>query len=164
VREILADPDQIADYFKGSKPRFTSTDRRYDKQVRKAIAEGRALDKATIDRIAKAHDARLLKARGDTIAKNEAFTAQAQGRAEAYRQLMDSGKVETIKKRWQHASAKDPRHDHRALDGAEVDLDASFVMGDGTRMQYPHDPAAGPEHTIGCRCSVIYVPQFRRPT
>jgi len=166
VREILGDKDQIADYFKtvdGKRvARYTSTDRRFDAQVRKAIAEGRALDKATIEKIAKAHDARLLKSRGETIAKDQAFTAQAQGRREAYQQIMDSGKVERITKRWQHASAKDPRHDHQALDGKEVDLNEAFVMGDGTQMQMPHDPSAGPQHKLGCRCSVIYIPKFRR--
>lgn len=164
VREILSDPDQIADYFRGKEPRYTSTDRRYDAQVRKAIAEGRALDKATIEKIAKRHDARLLKARAQTVARQETFRAQAQGRNEAYRQLQDSGKVETIKKRWLHNTAKDPRHDHAALDGKEVDLNEGFVMADMSTLQYPHDPDAGPQHTIGCRCSVIYVPQFRRPT
>ena len=168
VREILNDPDQIRDYFIKDrktgkwKPRYTSTDRRFDKQVRTAIAEGRALDKATIERITKAHDARLLKARGQTIAKNEAFTAQAQGRNEAYQQLMDGGKVESISKRWDHNSAKDPRHDHRALDGVEVGLNESFDVAGGT-MLYPHDPAASADQTIGCRCTVIYVPQYRRP-
>jgi len=166
VREILNDPEQIADYFKTVKgkqvPRYTSTDRRFDKQVRTAIAEGRALDKSTIERITKAHDARLLKARGQTIAKNEAFTAQAQGRNEAYQQLMDGGKVESISKRWDHNSAKDPRHDHRALDGVEVGLNESFDVAGGT-MLYPHDPAAGADQTLGCRCTVIYVPQYRRP-
>lgn len=162
VREILADKDQIADYFIGTKPRYTGTDRRFDAQVRKAISEGRALDKPAIERIAKLHDAKLLKARGETIAKDQAFTAQAQGRREAYQQIMDSGKVERITKRWQHASAKDPRHDHQALDGKEVDLNEAFVMGDGTQMQMPHDPSAGPQHKLGCRCSVIYIPKFRR--
>lgn len=163
VREILGDPDQIALYFKGDDPRYTSTDRRYDAKVRKAIAEGRALDKATIEKIAKAHDARLLKARGRAIAENEAFTAQAQGRREAYAQLLESDKVESIAKRWQHASLRDPRHDHRALDGKEVDFNEAFVMDDGTQMQMPHDPSAPAKHTLGCRCSVIYKPQFRRP-
>ena len=164
VREILSDPDLISDYFKGDKPRYTSTDRRFDAMVRKAIAEGRALPKADVERIAKLHDARLLKARGQTIARNEAFRAQAQGRHEAYQQLMEGGQVESIVKRWNHNTAKDPRHDHAALDGVEVDLNETFEMSDGARLTYPHDPTAGPEHTIGCRCTVIHVPQFRRPT
>ena len=162
VREILFDPDQIADYFRAGKPRYTSTDRRFDAKVRKAIAEGRALPKSEIEKIVKLHDARLLKARGDAIARSEAFKAQAQGRNEAYRQMIDAGQVESVEKRWQHASAKDPRHDHLAMDGKQVGMDEAFVMADGTRMQYPHDPSAGPQHTIGCRCSVIYVPKFKR--
>lgn len=163
VREILSDPDQIADYFKGDKPRFTSTDRRFDAMVRKAIAEGRALPKADVERIAKLHDARLLKARADTIARNEAFRAQAQGRHEAYQQLMDGGLVESIKKRWSHNTFRNPRDDHQALDGKEIDLNETFEMGNGARLSYPHDPSAGPEHTIGCRCVVIHIPQYRRP-
>jgi Phage Mu protein F like protein len=163
VREILNDPDQIAKYFSGSKPRYSSTDRRYDARVRKAIAEGRALDKATIEKIAKAHDARLLKARGKAIAEHEAFTAQAQGRREAYEQLMESGKVESIDKKWNHNTAQDARPDHRALDGKTVGFNEAFVMDDMTALQYPHDPDAPAHHTLGCRCSVIYVPQFRRP-
>lgn len=163
VREILSDPDQIQDYFRGKKPRFTSTDRRFDAQVRRAIREGRALDKTTVERIAKLHDARLLKARGRTIAEHEAYTAQAQGRREAYSQLLESGQVESIDKKWQHATAKNPRHDHQALDGKTVPFNEPFVMADGTRMQMPHDPDAPAHHTIGCRCSVIHVVQYRRP-
>lgn len=163
VREILSDPGQIGEYFKGSRPRFTSTDRRFDAKVRAAIAQGKALPKADIERITKLHDARLLKARGETIARAEAYTAQAQGRNEAYRQMIDAGLVESVTKRWQHATAKDPRHDHAAFDGKERGMDEAFVMDDGTQMQYPHDPDAGPQHKIGCRCSVIYIPQFRRP-
>ena len=162
VRDILGDPKKIADYFKGGKPRYTSTDRRYDAMVRRAIAKGEALPAADIEKIARAHEARLLKARADTIARQEAFTAQAQGRREAYQQMLDGGKVESITKRWQHATAKDPRHDHKAMDGKEVDFKEAFVMADGTRMQMPHDPSAGPQHTIGCRCSVIHIPKFKR--
>ncbi|GLT07992.1 phage minor head protein [Sulfitobacter porphyrae] len=164
VREILSDPDQIADYFRGKEPRYTSTDRRYDAQVRKAIAKGRALDKATIEKIAKAHDARLLKARGKAIAENEAFTAQAEGRREAYTQLFESDKVESIDKLWQHNSAKDARPDHKALDGKRVSFNEAFEMDDGTRMQYAHDPAGGIKHSGGCRCTTTYIPQYRRLT
>lgn len=162
VREILSDPAQIADYFTGGKARFTSTDRRFDAMVRRAIAEGKALPAADVEKVARAHEARLLKARADTIARAEAFTAQAQGRNEAYAQILDGGKVKSISKKWQHATAKNPRHDHQALDGVTVGFSEAFVMADGTRMQHAHDPAGGPEHNIGCRCSVVYVPKFKK--
>ncbi len=131
--------------------------------VRKAIAEGRALSKADIERIAKLHDARLLKARGETIAKDQAFTAQAQGRREAYAQLMESGQLEALDKTWDHATLKDPRHDHQALDGKTIAFDEKFVMDDGTRMDHPHDPDAPAHHKLGCRCGVIYRPKYRKP-
>ena len=162
VRDILSDPARIGEYFKGGSARYTSTDRRFDASVRRAIDEGRALPAADVERIARAHDARLLKARGDTIAQNEAFTAQAQGRREAYAQMRDQPDVESITKRWQHASLKDPRPDHQRMDGTVVGFDEAFVMDDGTHMQYPHDPAGGAAHSIGCRCTVIYEPKFRK--
>jgi len=163
VREMLADPARIAEYFKGGKPRYTSTDRRFDAMVRRAIRDGKALPAADVDKIAKAHDARLLKARGKTIAENEAFTAQAQGRREAYTQMRDMPDVEVITKTWQHASAKDPRPDHKRMDGVTVNFDDPFPpMDDGSVLQYPHDPAGGAAHSINCRCTVIYRPKFRK--
>jgi len=163
VRDILSDPARIGEYFKGGKPRYTSTDRRFDASVRRAIKDGKALSAADVERIAKAHDARLLKARGDTIARNEAFTAQAQGRNEAYRQMQDQPDVEAITKRWQHASLKDPRPDHQRMDGVTVGFDDQFPpMDDGAVLQYPHDPAGGAAHSIACRCTVVYEPKFRK--
>lgn len=167
VRELLADPTRIAEYFKmeggRSVPRYTSTDRRFDARVRRAIAQGRALPAADAEKITRAHDARLLKSRGDTIARNEAFTAQAQGRNEAYRQMQDQPDVDLITKRWQHASLKDPRPDHQRMDGEVVGFDEPFPpMDDGAVLQYPHDPAGGAAHSIACRCTVVYEPKFKK--
>lgn len=162
VREILSDPERIKDYFRGSKPRFTGTDRRFDAKVRKAIAEGKALPKADIERIAKLHDARLLKARGETIARDQAFTAQAEGRAEAWRQVSERDDVESVEKLWQHATSKNPRHNHQALDGKRVPLNEGFPLGDGTTIQYAHDPDAPAEEKLGCRCSTVFIPKFKR--
>jgi len=131
--------------------------------VRRAIKDGKAMSAADVERIAKAHDARLLKARGDTIARNEAFTAQAQGRNEAYRQMQDQPDVEAITKRWQHASLKDPRKDHQRMDGVTVGFDEPFPpMDDGAVLQYPHDPAGGAAHSVACRCTAVYEPKFRK--
>ena len=162
VRDILSDPARVKEYFAGGKPRYTSTDRRFDASVRRAIKDGVAMPAADVEKITRAHDARLLKARGDTIARDQAFTAQAQGRREAYVQMRDMPDVESIEKTWDHASLKDPRPDHQLMNGVTVDLDAPFIMDDGTEMQHPHDPNAGPGQNLGCRCSVIYNPKFRK--
>jgi hypothetical protein len=165
VRAILSDPDRIGEYFRGSDPRYKRTSRQFDSRVRKAIEQGKALSPDWVDRIAKDHEARLIKDRSQTIAANETFRAQAQGRREAYAQLMESGAVESIQKRWNHNTFKDPRPDHARLDGVEVGFNEAFpAMDDGSMLQFPHDPAAGPNHSVSCKCTVIYIPQYRRPT
>jgi hypothetical protein len=163
VREILSNPKQIEEYFKDEQPRFPSTDRRFDARVRKAITDGKALDTATIEKLAKRHDARLLLDLGQTIAAHVMFTVQAQARREAYAQLLDSGKVERIDKKWNHNNRIYPRPDHLRMDGKIVGFNEPFVMDDGTELQYPHDPAGGIKHSAGCGCSLIYIPQYKRP-
>lgn len=164
VRAILSDPARIADYFKADgTPRYTSTGRNFDAMVRRAIKEGRALPSADLERVARAHEARLLKDRGVTIAQNEAFVAQAQGRNEAFRQMLANPDVESITKRWQHSSLQHPRPDHQRLDQVTVNFDDAFPpMDDGAILAYPHDPAGGPQHSISCRCTVVYQPKFRK--
>lgn len=129
-----------------------------------AYKKGEAVPAADRARVEKQFSNKLLKERAQTVAAHETFSAQAQGRREAYAQMIESGAVESVTKKWLHNTAKDPRHDHAALDGKSVDFNEAFVMADGTRMQMPHDPSAPPQHTLGCRCVVIHVPQYRRPS
>ena len=148
---LSGDPTRMAEYL-GLKLR----DKRNDALIRKAMAGKVKLSVADVDRIIEGHKAKALKYRGEVIAKNEAFQAQAAGRHEGYRQMLDSGKVEAVTKKWQHATLKEPRLDHLALDGTVLDFDAGFVMADGAVLQFPHDPAGGARHSIGCRCTAVY--------
>ena len=129
-----------------------------------AYKKGEAVPAADRARVEKQFANKLLKERGEMIAQHETYTAQAQGRREAYTQLFDSGKVESIDKKWNHQRSKNPRHDHAALDGTVVGFNEAYEMGDGTMMQYPHDPAGGIKNSAGCGCSVIYMVQYKRPT
>jgi hypothetical protein len=130
-------------------------DRRYDKLVRKAIADGKPLAKADIDRIAGRYRARLLQQRGEVIARTEAHKATSAGQWEAFEQLSDSGQMVT--KKWIHGFSREPRLDHVALGLAPPRrFNDPFVMGDGTLLRFPHDPNAPADHVIGCKCSVFY--------
>lgn len=131
-------------------------DKRFDGTIKKAIAEGRAIKGAELDRIIQGHQTKALGYRGKLIARNETFTAQAAGRHEAYRQLAESPKVEKVTKKWVHGHSVKPRPDHVAMDGETIDLDEVFVMDDGARMAHPHDPAGGAEHSLNCRCTLFY--------
>ncbi|MEP2955531.1 phage minor head protein [Nisaea sp.] len=159
LRSMLSDPEQISDYFKDADmkiPRYKESDRRFDAMVRKAIKSGKALPAADVDRIGDAYKSKASGNRAKVVARNEAFTAQAAGREEAYQQLLDDGKVEAVTKKWQHGFSKEPREDHLRMDGETIDFDEVFVMDDGARMRFPHDPAGGPEHSISCRCTCVY--------
>ena len=156
IRAILSDPDTIASYFNGPKPRYKQSNRSFDGLVRAAIKDGKALNTADIDRIAEAYKVKAAGERGRIVARNEAFIAQASGRDEAYRQLVDGGKVESATVRWQHNLSQVPRPDHVDMDGETLTVGEDFVFPDGTRMSHPHDPRGGAEHSIGCRCIAVY--------
>lgn len=59
-----------------------------------------------------------------------------------------------IRKRWVHNKrlSEQPRPHHMAIDGQTVKWDEHFVLGNGFRMRYPHEPGAPPEEVIGCNC------------
>ena len=159
LRGMLSDPDQMQDYFldAGMKtPRYKEANRRFDGLVRKAIKSGKPLSQADIDRIANGYEVKAAGNRAKIVARNEAFTAQAAGREEAYQQLLDDGKVEAVTVRWQHNLSKNAREDHLAMDGEVIQLGETFNFPDGTQMKHPHDPAGGAEHSVNCRCIAVY--------
>lgn len=131
-------------------------DKRYDATVRKAIKDGKPLAAADVDRIVNRYKDRMLDYRGKIVARNEAFSAQAAGRHEAYQQMLDMPEVATITKRWIHGFSREPREDHKAMNGTVLRFDEDFVMSDGARMAYPHDPRGGAKHSISCKCTVFY--------
>lgn len=159
LRGMLSDPEKIGDYFRDADmkiPRYKESDRRFDAMVRRAIKNGKALPAADVDRIGDAYKAKASGNRAKIVARNEALTAQASGREEAYQQLLDSGAVEAVSVRWQHGLSNEPREDHLAMDGKVMQLGETFDFPDGAQMKHPHDPAGGPAHSVGCRCIAVY--------
>ena len=132
-------------------------DKRFDPTIRKAIAEGRPIRGAELDRIMTAHKSKALAYRGQIIARNETFTAQAAGRDEAYRQMLEKPGVADVTMRWQHNLSREPRPEHVAMNGTIISLSKgeTFSFPDGARMKHPHDPAGGAKHSIGCRCIAV---------
>lgn len=161
VAAMLRDPELIKEYFIGAKPRYKTTDRRFDKMVRRAIAEGRALTQAEADKITKAHKARLLKNRGDTIAHSEGLTALRKGTHDGWAELVASGAVanDRIERTWLSGRDGRTRHDHVTMQGQKrIGVDTPFTFPDGHLAMFPGDPSlgAGPEDLIECRCVEIF--------
>jgi len=136
-------------------PKLKLRDRRYDAQIKKAIAEGRAITGPALDKIMDAHKSKALAYRGKLIAKNETFSALEAGRREAIAQALQNPEVEGATKRWQHNLSQEPREDHVAMSGTVIDFNEDFVFGT-VRMKNAHDPDGGAEHNLGCRCITVY--------
>jgi hypothetical protein len=147
------DPAQLKAYLERKR-----RDKRFDRSVLKAIREEKPLPAEIAGKALRQYKNRLLQLRGETIGKNEAFTSLQASKQEAYRQAVQGGAVsqQAVRKIWRHMANENPRIQHVEMDGESVGLEEVFVMPDGTRMLYPHDPEAPAKHTLGCHCQADY--------
>lgn len=159
ARDELAsgDPDQLRHYLTR-----TRRDKRFDRTVNKAIREESAVPADIVGKATTAYKRRLLQLRGETIGQVEAFTAIAEGKSEAYAQAIESGKIDAaaVTKTWRHFPSDSPRLQHIAMAGKKVGFAEDFVLPDGTRMRFPHDPRAPIKHRAGCRCQADFKIDF----
>ena len=85
MRGELDNPVGMGNYFSR-----TRRDKRFDGIVRRAIADGKPVAQADIDRMAGRYSDRLLALRGETIARTETLKALNAGRQEALDQLIEN--------------------------------------------------------------------------
>ena len=59
-----------------------------------------------------------------------------------------------MRKKWIHnkSLSESPRPHHMAANGMTVGFYDWFVLSNGARLRFPHDPEASPEETISCHC------------
>jgi hypothetical protein len=138
---------------------FALRDKRFDGIVRKAIADGKPLASADIDRITARYSDRLLKHRAEVIARTESITALRAGRHEGIKQAIEQGAIAagSLTKVWSTSADDRVREDHALMDGVEVQgVDTPFQLPDGSLMQYAGDTSLGADssQTINCRCYV----------
>ena len=156
MRGELTDPDRMANYFTR-----TRRDKRFDGIVRRAIADGKPVGQADIDRMAARYSDRLLALRGETIARTETLKALNAGRQEALDQLIENPnndvRAEDVVRAWD-STGEDGRTRQSHLDADKQDpvpQGVPFIVG-GYSMMYPGDSSMGapPSETINCRCYV----------
>lgn len=134
-------------------------DRRFDATARRAIKAGKPLTTAEIDRIAGRYKDRLLKHRGDVIARTETLNALRAGQHEGFRQMVESGLIEGVTVKWQATADGRTRDSHVALNGTTISMGQMFTSpATGAQMEFPGDIAHGAhgEDVIQCRCVAIY--------
>jgi len=151
ARAELRDPKLMAGYLERS-----LRDKRYDRMVMRAIRDGKALAEEDVQAISNRYSDRMLKYRGDMIARTETLTALHASQYEAMRQLIDTGKVraDQVVKTWSATMDGRTRDSHAAMNGQQHKFDEPFTTSSGAKMRYPQDASlgAGPEEIIACRC------------
>ena len=131
-------------------------DKRFDGIVRKAIADGKPLDSATVEKLVGRYRDKALKYRGDMIARTEALQSLNASEYESIRQAVDAGitREQDVQREWDSAGDSRVRWSHRKMDGQRVGLDEPFVTPSGARMRFPGDTSLGApgKEIIACRC------------
>jgi hypothetical protein len=134
-------------------------DRRYDRTIRKAIAEEKPIPAATVDNMVTAYQNRALRYRGEAISRTESLAAFNAGKHESMRQMIADGKISAnlVDQKWNTIMDGRERDTHAAMNGQIQPWGQSFVTGAGVRMDYPGDPQAPASEIINCRCAKIFI-------
>lgn len=175
VRDILSDPERIREYFIKDretgkwKPRYKTTDRRFDSTIIKAIKEGRPIPQDQLNKMVTRMQDKSLKVRGELIARNESLNALRAGQWEAMQQAIAKGEVESrdVTKTWDATGDARTRLMHLQMEqtygkGNGIPINQNFVGPDGSRLRYPGDTSLGAtgEMSILCRCKANYAIDF----
>ena len=128
-------------------------DRRHDRTVRRARREGEPLTGEQIDRMTDRYREGYRRYRADVIGRTEAHRAVHAANDEAYRQIIDEGRIDRtrVRRRWIAAADERVRPSHIALNGVVRGIDETFPGFDG-ELRYPGDPNAPSSETVACRC------------
>ncbi len=162
ARAILSSPDRLREYFivdretGKAKPRYARSNLHFLRTVATAVREGRGLTAEEIERGMNGHKSKLLKARGELIARDQAFKAQAESREEAMLQVLERSDVEDVTRRWQLGFPREHRPHHVALAGQVISIRERFDLGNGITARCPHDSDLPASETLNCRCSCVY--------
>ena len=137
-------------------------DKRFDKIVERAIAEGRPLPKETVEKLIAAYKKKALQYRGESIARTEAIHSLNRSEWEAHMQAVDMGALrrQDVSRHWDSAGDSRVRWSHKSMDAKYrekgVGIDEPFVSPSGARLMFPGDTSLGAsaDEVIMCRCRV----------
>lgn len=173
TRLLSGDPDEMAkvlgSFDKDGKWKpgtgMTLRDRRYDAQIKRAIAavakgKPNPLTRDKIDEMTAKYSDRLLARRAEDIARTETAQGVMLARAEATAQALEKAGLDeqAVTKGWRHLGGLDHARDtHLAMHGKTVTgLTMPFILPDGSVMQHAHDPAGGVRNNANCRCATDF--------
>lgn len=134
-------------------------DKKFDSIVTKAIADGKPLDQATIDKLVMRYRNNALNYRGKVIARTETMQSLNASDYDATAQMIAKGAIRArdVVNEWDTAGDDRVRHTHRSIDGQRRAFGEPFEITDGLltyRLMYPGDSSLGApaSQVIQCRC------------
>ena len=134
-------------------------DKRFDRQVLRAINEGKPVPADVVRRATGRYSDQLLRLRGETIGRHEALESLHAGQYRALQQTVEGGQVraEQVVRRWDATGDSRVRDSHSEMDGQRRGLNEPFVTPTGYRLMHPGDASLGAPggEVINCRCTVI---------
>jgi hypothetical protein len=96
------------------------------------------------------------KTRATAIARTESTRANNMGKERSATEWAnETGTV--LWKLWIWGGSRDPRIEHVNLQNKPIPKDALFSGVDGKPMSKPGDLSGGPQNTINCSCTVVYI-------
>jgi len=163
MRRALQTPEGMRDYLTN---RWKRRDRRFEPLIRRALRDERVLTLTELNKITGAYTQRLLKLRGETIARTESLGAMNAGRYEGVRQMLEKNGLpnDAVTMVWQSTPSKRTRDTHMAMNNQEVPFGTPFTTFKHHQLYYPGDTKLGapPEEIINCRCTARSKIDFTR--
>lgn len=143
---------------------MSKRDMRFDPTLDRHIKNGTRPNSKTVEKMVSRYSQKLLKLRGDTIARTETGASVLGARYNAYKQWQQKTGVsdQFIVKTWNHTGGgKKSRDTHLSFDGHKVrGLDTAFLVpsqkSSTVLMLYPLDTSLGAKagDVINCTCDV----------
>lgn len=150
---VSGDPSELKKYM-----RRKLRDRRFDSLVESSIESGKPIPPTKASQMTDKYRNRLLKKRGERIARTEVIAAMNEARSQAADKLIADGILRPIDILlvWDATEDGDVRNSHSAMDGHQRPKGQPFITGLGNRLLYPGDRSSGApaEDVINCRCFV----------
>lgn len=144
------------------KHRFTLSDKRFDSAVLKAIKSGKPIPLKTRMKITSRYADKMLKHRGDNIARTETLQALNEANDEALRQIVDDGLAprNAVTRIWHHSFGANEREGHLRMNGQERGIDEFFFNPiTGVHLKHPGGSGLASED-VNCRCFVEHKIDF----